>query len=121
MPSFGIEPLRKKDLNTCRSMNYSVRVEFEWDSAKSERCFIERGFDFAYAIRAFADPERDLFVDDRWVYGETRFILRGRVDGRLFVVIFTHRDTRTRIISARKANSREVADHERRTSNRRSE
>ena len=76
---------------------------------------MERGFDFAYAVRAFADPERDVFADDRWEYGETRFILRGRVDDRLLVVVFTDRGTRTRIISARKANSREVEDHERRT------
>lgn len=103
------------DLNSGRSMNYYVSVEFEWDSAKNDRCFMERGFDFAYAIRAFADPERDVLVDDRWEYGETRFLLRGRVDGRLLVVVFTHRGARIRIISARKANSREVADHERRT------
>jgi uncharacterized protein len=103
------------DLNWCRPLNYYSSVEFEWDSEKNDRCFTERGFDFAYAIRAFADPERDVIVDDRWQYGETRFLLRGRVDGRLFVVVFTHRGKRTRIISARKANSREVADHERRT------
>lgn len=92
-------------------------VEFEWDSAKSNRCFAERGFDFTYAVRAFADPARQVFVDDRWEYGEARFILRGRIDGRLFVVVFTHRESRTRIISARKVNSREVEDHERGTSN----
>ena len=76
---------------------------------------MERGLDFAYAIRAFADLERNVLVDDRWEYGETRFILRGSVVGRLLVVVYTHRGSRTRIISARKANSREVAEHERRT------
>ncbi|TVQ23109.1 MAG: BrnT family toxin [Spirochaetaceae bacterium] len=92
-------------------------MEFEWDSAKSDRCYAERGFDFAYAARAFADPQRDVFVDDRWEYSETRFILRGRVDGRLLVIVFTYRGMRARIISARKANTREVADHERRSRN----
>lgn len=52
-------------------------VDFEWDEDKSNRCFEEGGFDFAYAIRAFLDPERDVLVDDRWEYGESRYILRG--------------------------------------------
>ncbi len=97
-------------------MTYNEGVEFEWDTEKSDRCFAERGFDFAYVIRAFADPARDVSIDDRWEYGEARFTLRGRIEGRLFVVAFTRRGSRTRIISARKANSREVLDHERRTS-----
>ena len=105
-------------LDSCRPMNYSERVEFEWDSEKSDRCFAERGFDFAYVIWAFCDPHRDVSVDDRWEYGEARFTLRGRIEGRLFVVVFTRRGSRTRIISARKANSREVLDHEKRTSGR---
>ena len=98
-----------------RSLDYTVVVEFEWDHDKSNRCFADRGFDFAYAIRAFADPDRDVFVDQRWEYGEVRFLLRGRIDGRLFVIVFTQRAHRIRIISARKANSREEADHEVRT------
>lgn len=99
-------------------MDYSIAVEFEWDSEKSDRCFAERGFDFAFVVRAFADPGRDVFTDERWEYGESRYILRGRIGGRLFVVVFTYRGSRVRIISARKANSREIADHERRTGER---
>jgi uncharacterized DUF497 family protein len=33
-------------------------MEFEWDETKNERCFRDRGFDFAYAVRAFFDPDR---------------------------------------------------------------
>ena len=40
-------------------------MEFEWDQNKSERCFIERGFDFAYAVRAFFDPDRIVQKDNR--------------------------------------------------------
>jgi hypothetical protein len=39
-------------------MNYTYSMNFEWDEAKSEACFIQRGFDFAYAARAFFDPNR---------------------------------------------------------------
>jgi len=33
-------------------------MDFEWDDAKSEACFAGRGFDFAYAIQVFFDPDR---------------------------------------------------------------
>ena len=33
-------------------------MEFEWDEAKSETCFVTRGFDFLYAARVFFDPQR---------------------------------------------------------------
>lgn len=39
-------------------MNYHPHMEFEWDEDKSDRCFFERGFDFAYALRAFLDANR---------------------------------------------------------------
>ena len=29
-------------------------MQFEWDEVKSEVCFRQRGFDFAYAARAFS-------------------------------------------------------------------
>ena len=32
-------------------------MEFEWDDAESDACLAHRGFDFAYAIRAFLDDD----------------------------------------------------------------
>jgi uncharacterized DUF497 family protein len=52
-------------------MNYIEYMEFEWDHNKSERCFTERGFDFAYADRTFFDPDRIVLKDSRYDYGET--------------------------------------------------
>jgi uncharacterized DUF497 family protein len=46
--------------------------------------------------------------DDRFVYGETRLIARGLINGRLFVCVFTDRGKARRIISLRKANRREI-------------
>jgi uncharacterized DUF497 family protein len=85
---------------------------FEWDEAKSDTCFMERGFDFAYAARAFFDPGRLIHLDTRYTYGEDRFRLVGRIEQRVFVVVYTPRREAIRIISARKANSREVKDYE---------
>ncbi|WP_044561484.1 BrnT family toxin [Azospirillum sp. B4] len=47
-------------------------------------------------------------VDDRADYGETRYEAIGPLNGRVCVLVFTVRDQVVRVISLRKANSREV-------------
>lgn len=47
-------------------------------------------------------------VDDRANYGETRYEAIGPLNERLCVLVFTVRDQTIRVISLRKANSREV-------------
>lgn len=74
-----------------------------------------RGFDFAYAAFAFADSNRIVLPDDRFSYGEARYELIGCIEGRLFVLIYTPRHDGIRIISARKANAREVKRYENRS------
>ena len=80
---------------------------FEWDEAKSRRTFEARGFDFAHAARVFADEGRLERLDTRRAYGETRYQTIGAVDGRTYLVVFTRRADRTRIISARRAHDHE--------------
>ena len=87
-------------------------MDFEWDLAKSNSCQTSRNFDFAYVISVFADPTLLLEHDQRWDYGEERFRALGLIDERLFVVVFTRRHRVIRIISARRANSREVKRYE---------
>jgi len=41
-------------------MNYTASMNFEWDKNKSELCFTQRGFDFAYVTHAFIDQNRVL-------------------------------------------------------------
>ena len=88
-------------------------MEFEWDEAKSQACFQERGFDFEYAAQAFFDPNRQVLQDARRAYGEDRFQLLGSIAGRVFVLVYTPRAGVFRIISARKANSREEKVYDR--------
>jgi hypothetical protein len=90
-------------------------MEFEWDEAKSQSCFLSRGFDFAYAAKAFFDPDRYVRADLRRSYGEARFNLYGCIESRVFVLIYTQRGNAMRIISARKANSREITLYENNT------
>ena len=61
---------------------------FEWDEAKSSACFLERGFDFAFAAFAFADPDRIIRQDNRYRYDEDRYQLVGRIGKRLFVLVY---------------------------------
>ena len=90
-------------------------MQFEWDDAKSDTCFADRGFDFAYVAHAFLDEDRIVGLNRRWDYGENRYRLPGAVDDGVFVVIYTLRGSNIRIISARKANRREVREYEQNT------
>ena len=93
-------------------MAYGRGMEFEWNEGKNSACFERRGFDFAYATWAFLDPHRIVAQDRRRDYGEDRYRLLGRIDGRVYVVVYTVRGSAVRIISARKASGKEVADYE---------
>jgi uncharacterized protein len=87
-------------------------MDFEWDMAKSNLCQTSRNFDFAYVVSIFVDPALLVEHDQRWDYGEERFRALGVIDGRVFVVVFTRRLRAIRIISARRANGREVKRYE---------
>lgn len=58
------------------------------------------------------DVDRLILKDTRWDYGEDRYRLLGIIEGRVFFVAYTIRGTVLRIISARKANQREVSEYE---------
>ena len=60
---------------------------------KAKPVFFDRGFDFAYAAKAFFDPHRHIRADLRRSYGEARFNLYGRIDSRVFVFgLYTTRE-----------------------------
>ncbi len=67
------------------------------------------------AAQVFGDPRRKVKLDSRYIYGEDRYLALGRVDGRVLTVVYTMRNDVIRIISARKANSREVKKYENNT------
>ncbi|MDY6981033.1 MAG: BrnT family toxin [Pseudomonadota bacterium] len=81
-------------------------ADIEFDPEKSRRNAIEREIDFYQAARIFDGPVIE-WQDIRKDYGETRFIAVGREGGDILTVVYTWRDDRRRIISARKASKRE--------------
>lgn len=48
------------------------------------------------------------WLDDRNDYGEDRYVALAPIDNRLYCVVFVEREGSRRVISLRKANSREV-------------
>ncbi len=82
-------------------------MRFEWDETKRAANLAKHGIDFVDALEMFAAPML-VRSDERKDYGEPRWQGLGFVQGRLMVVAYTKREPNTiRIISLRKANSRE--------------
>jgi uncharacterized protein len=63
---------------------------------------------FCRRVTVFLDQKRLISQYLRADYGEERFQLLGRVAHRVFLLVYTLRGARMWIISARKANQREV-------------
>jgi len=82
-------------------------MEFDWNPAKCAKNIAQRGIDFADVLVGFADPMKKVAKDDRKDYGEERFNMLAKVEGRVFHVTYTERGGIIWIISARKANKRE--------------
>lgn len=79
---------------------------WDWDEAKRQHNLRKHGIDFAEAA-AFDWLTAHIEPDNRQDYGEERLGAFGHLHGRLYVLTFTRRDGRVRIISLRKANKRE--------------
>ena len=81
-------------------------MEFEWDEAKRQANIAKHDVDFLEAMELLAESPI-MHDDSRRDYGERRCRAIEIVDGKMLVVIFTVREGSFRIISARRANSRE--------------
>ena len=79
---------------------------FEWNQSKNEANRHKHGLDFQDVELVF-EQRTTTFEDDRQNYGERRLVTLGLLAGRVVVVVHTPREDRTRVISFRKANSRE--------------
>lgn len=87
---------------------------FEWDPAKAAANQAKHGITFAEAMSVFLDPLVQCVPDDDHSFYEPRFTAIGMSQlGRLLIVTYTEPGDRIRIISARRATRREVANHER--------
>ena len=86
-------------------------MEITFDPSKRDATLAERGLDFQDAETVFAGAVFER-VDDKFDYGETRYITIGRLRERMVVVVWTPRGANRHVISMRKANDREQARYE---------
>ncbi|MBV6450570.1 MAG: hypothetical protein MHPDNHAH_01294 [Anaerolineales bacterium] len=80
-------------------------MKFEWDENKRRANIRKYGIDFVDAASIF-DGDVVVILDDRFEYGEARYIAFGLLRGKsikVIVVAYTERGGNVRIISARKA------------------
>ena len=87
--------------------------EFEWDEAKRLSNIEKHGVDFEDIAPAFDDEGALHIQDNRFSYGEERFIMIARYEKIILSIVYTPRGEKTRIISARAANLKERALYER--------
>ena len=92
-------------------------MRFEWDEEKRLSNIRKHGIDLADVWRFF-ESERVVFIDDRFDYGESRFVSIGILAARIVTVTYTENDETTRIISARKSTKNEQNQYIREITNR---
>jgi uncharacterized DUF497 family protein len=83
-------------------------MRYVWDPAKDVLNRRKHGLSLADGIPALEDRRRQLWIDDRYDYGEIRHVTAGRNKERVLIVVSTEREPDddgeeiTRIISVRK-------------------
>lgn len=85
-------------------------MRFEWDENKRKNNINTHGIDFV-DIESLFDGLTVTILDDRFDYGETRYVTFGLLNGVVLVVVHTETDEAIRFISARKATKYEEENY----------
>jgi hypothetical protein len=81
-------------------------MEFTWSETKRAANIKAHGLDFVDAVSVF-EGLTFTFEDDRFSYGEQRFVTLGLLAGLTVSVVHTENEYEIRVISFRKASKRE--------------
>ena len=84
--------------------------EFEWDDAKDTSNLAKHEATFETARAAFDDP--NWIEDDDLDPDELRYLRICQLNDRIYAIICTDRGSRSRLISARRANAHEQHRYE---------
>ena len=87
--------------------SYNAQMRFSWSERKRAINLKEHGLDFVDAACVFEGLTFS-YEDDRFDYGEQRFITLGLLAGVPVSIAHTETDDEIRVISFRKATSREA-------------
>lgn len=85
-------------------------MNFVWDETKRQSNIKKHGIDFINAPTVF-EYYTITVQDDRFNYGESRFITFGILEGRVVTLVHTEQDDSIRIISIRKATKYEEKEY----------
>ena len=83
-------------------------MRFTWDERKRRTNLKTHGFDFRDAPRVFEGPTFT-FEDDRFDYGEQRFVSLGFLGGVAVSIVHTEAPEQIHVISFRRATLNEEA------------
>jgi uncharacterized DUF497 family protein len=86
-------------------------MKFEWDETKNKANLAKHGIDFDHAILVFFDTNRIEWVDERKDYRELRYVTIGLIKENLYCIVYTIREKKYRLISARGARKDEKQDY----------
>lgn len=86
-------------------------MKISYDPIKNQKNIDERQLSFDQAVN-FDFSNAKIAVDERFDYGETRYIAVGFLGDRLHILVFTPTPDGIRVISFRKANKREIKAYE---------
>ncbi len=85
-------------------------MEFQWDETKRKSNLHNHGIDFVGIEKAFEGETVTIF-DNRFDYGEERFVTLGLLDNRVVAIAHTESDEVIRIISVRKRTKHEESNY----------
>ena len=85
-------------------------MTFEFDPAKSRSNKAKHGIDFEKAQAIWFDPDR-LEIPAK-TSDESRSMIIGRIDQKIWSAVITYREGNTRIISVRRSSESEVTIYE---------
>ena len=86
-------------------------MDLYYDTVKRTSNLAKHNVDFEQ-VHDFDFETAHMYEDDRNDYGETRWVAVGLLSGRLHVLCFVETPTGIRVISFRKANTREVKSYD---------
>ena len=86
-----------------------------YDPAKRAKTIKERQLDFVRANEVWDKSDLHFtYEDERFSYGENRYITVGYLDERMVVIVWTPRGEARHVISMRKANAKEQKRYKKR-------
>jgi uncharacterized protein len=85
-------------------------MTFDWDEKKRKANLQRHGLDFRDAERIF-ENETLLLIDDRFDYGEIRYVTFGMLRNIVVALVYTEQDESVRVISLRRATPNEEKEY----------